>query len=569
MDGLCNFKFAGTDPTHAQLTASAADDNHVGEDLAQVHRSIEQGRAALSSQPELKYMDVEITQSRHLTDAPADCGSELQECCEAGGCNAATLTCITALCVPCGSRGDPACTDPSVPECDPGLVPGDGTFCLPPPGAPPPPPPCGGPDEACCDGDTCKPDDSGLECIDGSCIACGELYEPPCTLDGVAPCVRPLDVDDQGLCAQGVFNPPGPDAQYGTEFAFCCDGDTCVDASHACVEGRCYPCGTIGQEACNAEYVEDYFAPICFFYLEADFGDGLKCKSPACGGLTELCCDRTGCNDDLTCYELLCRPCGTLGQVACDYNGDVYPPDPPGVNEPFCFDGLEPDADGLCAQVACGANRGPCCEGGQCDSDDLICYIPENGGFCADPYELACGYEYAPCCGGSVCQPGLGCNDRSCFRCGAEGFPVCTEIGRFRCAPGLVIDEDGVCVRPTAGPPPLPPPPPSPKAPPPLKSCGVKLAPCCEGSVCDGAELFCIEGQCLSCGGRGQLVCPGGGRACKEGLEERSGICVPVRPEPKVPKLPALPPRISFGNGGQGGEDGGGKSGDRVRDFKV
>ena len=86
--------------------------------------------------------------------------------------------------------------------------------------------------------------------------------------------------------------------------------------------------------------------------------------------------------------------------------------------------------------------------------------------------------------------------------------------------------------------------------------------------MCDGPELFCIEGRCLSCGGRGQLVCPGGGSvACKEGLEGLSGICVPMLPEPKVPKLLALPPLISFGEGGQGDEDGSGKAGDGVRDF--
>lgn len=517
-----------------------------------------------------------IPHSRSLTDAAADCGgAESAPCCPGRDCLRPDLTCRaipTDTCVFCGTFGVPVCTDPTVPACAPDLLPSEGNaevdICLPPPRPPPAPPPCGGDYAECCDGDAC--DHPTLTCVDGRCVGCGDRYDPPCTDPGVEECNRPLTIGDLGQCQQSLGRPPpGPDVPCGGLFAFCCDGSACDSADLACVEGRCYPCGTLGQVACGADYVEDpNIYASCFFYLQPDYDDGLRCTEPACGGVVELCCDRTACDGDLVCNERLCRPCGTLGQAACDYGADTeYPPDPPGVNEPFCADdGLAPDEDGVCVQLPCGADRGPCCEeGGEACEGDLTCFIPESGGICADEYSRACGYEYAPCCGASVCEPGLGCNDNSCTSCGADGYQACTDVGFFQCAPGLFVNGEGVCVE-AAGPLPPPPPPPGPPGPKPfpkpfpplLRPCGGRLAECCDGGGCNSTDLACRADRCLPCGGRGQFACPvatggssEGGAPCKMGLQEISGVCIPV---PSARKHPARPSFISFGGGSRGGK---------------
>eukprot|EP00892_Ulva_mutabilis_P002814 jgi/Ulvmu1/12533/UM090_0020.1 len=484
---------------------------------------------------------------RQLTDAA--CGDEYQDCCENDGCNNPRLACVTALCVPCGADPGPACTDPSVPPCDDRLL-FDAEISRCRPGSPPPVI-CGGRAEQCCtEGPACEMLE--LACSDqGLCDPCGGAYNQPCDSYGVPPCFGPLVLDDYGaLCVQDFSSPPG--APCGGEFGFCCEGGGCDNPESACVEGRCYPCGTLGQRACGADYADfeliDYVyatVPTCFFFLQP--GAGLVCDEGPCGAQAELCCDRTACDDDLVCYKQLCRPCGTPGQAGCDYTEDDFV-DEPGVNEPFCFTGLYLDNDVICRVPEPGQDFGQCLEGGQCEGDDINCYLEESdGGVClAYEYSTACGYEGVPCCGRTTCEVGLGCADDTCSPCGAQGFPPCTDVGFFQCAPGLAVGEGGLCGLLPRPPPPSPmmPPVSLPQGPPlgkppGMRPCGMRLARCCTGDAptC-GDGLVCFSTVCLPCGGGAQRACVDsetGDESCSEGFEMRSGICIPSRKRGKFP----------------------------------
>lgn len=483
--------------------------------------------------------------SRHLADAA--CGGELEDCCAGGTCDRDDLACVTALCVPCGAAYDPACDAPGVPLCNDGLVfRPDGRLCRNPN---PPPPPCGDEIELCCPGDVCNSPD--LSCGDyGLCEPCGGAYSQPCTDPSVPPCNGPLVLDDYGFCTQDFSAPPG--APCGAEFGVCCDDGSCSDAGAVCVEGRCYACGTRGQPACGADYAETV-VPQCFFFLEPD-GD-LTCVERPCGGVTELCCNRTDCNGSLVCYELLCRPCGTPGQAACDYTEDDFV-DEPGVNEPFCFDFLYQDNDGVCQVAEPGQLFGTCLDGGRCEGES-DCYLADpdgTGGVCLVYEQSACGYDYAPCCG-RTCESGLGCNDNSCSPCGAEGFPACSSVGGFQCAPGLFVGGGGICSGPPLPPPPPLPAPDAPAPPPPVppkptrspkglppgfgtfpavRECGARLGPCCPGDrpSCSEDGLTCVGALCVPCGGRLERACvdDAGEKSCGEGLEVVAGACVPTGP---------------------------------------
>jgi hypothetical protein len=151
-------------------------------------------------------------------------------------------------------------------------------------------------------------------------------------------------------------------------------------------------------------------------------GAGGSCV--ACGGDGEPCC--TGVSDPATCRAGLgcffdraantqtCHPCGTLGEICCDYGYR-------------CGSGL------ACREATGGGGAGGATVPSACEP---------------------CGGAGQQCCsftGDAPCQDGLGCGDRPvdrlgiCSACGAAGAPCCGTgaVATRTCTPGLTCVGGG------------------------------------------------------------------------------------------------------------------------------
>jgi Zn-dependent metalloprotease len=143
-----------------------------------------------------------------------------------------------------------------------------------------------------------------------------------------------------------------------------------------------------------------------------------------CGGDSQPCCEGNSCDDDtaLLCNEEtdLCEPCGSDGGTCCptddrdeQCNDDDYGCDWTGNGWPKC--------------EACGDWTDACCDGADCNDDDLIC----NG----DNRCVSCGSSDEVCCEdplafGDGCYDHSWCNGGECETCGLAGFPCCPTAGQ-------------------------------------------------------------------------------------------------------------------------------------------
>eukprot|EP00892_Ulva_mutabilis_P011604 jgi/Ulvmu1/8816/UM048_0071.1 len=241
-----------------------------------------------------------------------------------------------------------------------------------------------------------------------------------------------------------------------------------------------------------------------------------------CGDLGDLACEGTGCNEGFTVNaEGRCRPCGAFAQLVCVGQD----------GERFCTGDRLIVGPERCDP--CGAfGQPPCLEGSPCDPPELF-PAPDDGGICRP-----CGARFRTCCLSdtdlSPCRFDVQeCIEGICLRCnvpdpdpGCPGFtdepppppftgptPDC-EAGtapndRGGCSPCgafaqlVCIGEDGerFCTgdRLIVGPERCDP-------------CGAfGQPPCLEGSPCDPPELFPAPddgGICRPCGARFRTCCP-------------------------------------------------------------
>jgi hypothetical protein len=122
---------------------------------------------------------------------------------------------------------------------------------------------CGTTGLACCSGNQC--DATGLWCVGGRCVACGNPGTPCCgttcnagnvcfavgSLSQCQACGQP----GQPCCTTEPACPGGGSTVSGQGLCFCSGGSctfTCSDPSHTCWFNVCVVCGDVGEPCCGS-----------------------------------------------------------------------------------------------------------------------------------------------------------------------------------------------------------------------------------------------------------------------------------------------------------------------------
>eukprot|EP01065_Artemidia_motanka_P041243 TRINITY_DN5312_c0_g1_i1.p1 TRINITY_DN5312_c0_g1~~TRINITY_DN5312_c0_g1_i1.p1 ORF type:complete len:3109 (+),score=985.10 TRINITY_DN5312_c0_g1_i1:86-9412(+) len=418
---------------------------------------------------------------------------------------AGTLVVSDGRCVDCGASGQPPCPGG---VCREGLqsvsAKNGGEMCV----------LCGRHDQAPCPATGCVSGtvaDSSYKPV--RCRQCGGRLMPPCesaptcrTGLGALPSATSSLIKCR-VCGGRSQRPCPADATSPG-----CEAGTVVSSSNWCVQ-----CGDHAQAACSNGQCN-----------AGTINKGGRCSK--CGGRDLPPCSN-GCSSGLVAAGSKCKPCGGLSQPPCGSScrsGMV-------LSRGVCRDcqGSECKAG---SSGGCGGDKQVSCQGHKSSSCNRFNQAKKSGQT-AEQYWVwvknpsrrwwqfwkaryikvqrtryvptftcfECGSDGAPVCTqwGVPCRTGgavkLVAHHGTCRACGQHRQPPCAG---GKCNSGLSA-QDGVC-----------------------KPCGLDEQVPCPGNVCSaGAWHQPRDGKCRECGGNRQYPCTLGGPRCRPGTVETGGMC--------------------------------------------